>query len=153
MKHNIEFMTCNNCGAHLYPPLEVSDIGIEDYEEAFEAPPIEPEKVPTEEELAEINKARREAGLPEFASVDEWKVYYKDWASTFRANKKAEAQARHDELSRGPPKVRGLTLTEETKAFKVKGKRWKATYEETPTGWRLKCPHCNSILLEWSKGK
>jgi uncharacterized OB-fold protein len=40
MKHNIEFMTCNNCGAHIYPPTEVSDIGIEDYEEVFEAPPV-----------------------------------------------------------------------------------------------------------------
>jgi hypothetical protein len=151
MKHNIEWLTCNNCGAHIYPPTEVSDIGIEDYEESFEAPPVEPEKLPTDVELAEINKARREAGLPEFASVDEWVAYYKDWAANFRADRKALAQARHDELSRGPPKLRGLTLTEETKAFKVKGKRWKAAYEETGTGWRLKCPHCNTTLLEWTR--
>jgi len=36
MKHNIEFMTCNNCGAHIYPPTEVSDVGIDDYEDVFQ---------------------------------------------------------------------------------------------------------------------
>jgi hypothetical protein len=148
MKHSIEWIICNACGACIYPPTEVSDVGIEDYEEVFEAPPSEPEKLPTDEELAEINKARREAGLTEFASVQDWVAYYKDWARNFRNERKALAQTRQNELR--PPKVKGLTLVEEAKAFKLVGKRWKAVYEEKETGWRLKCPHCNTVLLEWS---
>jgi len=151
MKHKILWMVCGSCGAYLFPPPEVSDVGQEDYEEVFEAPPVEPEKVPTEEELTEINKAREEAGLPPFGSVDEWVTYYKDWARNFRANVKSKAQKRLDELSKGPPKVRGLQIVEEAKAFKVKGKRWKAVYEETETGWRLKCPHCGFVTLEWKR--
>jgi transcription elongation factor Elf1 len=151
MKHNIEWIVCSNCGAHIYPPVEVSDMGIEDYEEIFEAPSVEPERLPSDAELAEINRARREAGLPEFASVGEWVAYYRDWAVKFRADRRAMAQARCDELSGEPPKLRGLTVVEELKAFKVIGKRWRAVYEETSAGWRLKCPRCNSILLEWMR--
>jgi hypothetical protein len=151
MKHNIEWIICSSCGAHIYPPVEVSDIGIEDYEEIFEAPSVEPERLPSDAELAEINRARREAGLSEFASVDDWKAYYKDWAVKFRADRRAMAQARCDDLSRGAPKLIGLTVVEELKGFKVRGKRWKAVYEEIGTGWRLKCPHCNATLLEWMR--
>jgi len=150
-KLKIEWQICPNCGAYLFPPLEVSDVGKEDYEEIFEAPPVEPEKVPTEEELAEINKAREEAGLPPFATVDDWVADYKVRAENFRKNIAAKAQSRHDELRKGPPKVRGLQIVEEAKAFKVKGKRWKAVYEETETGWRLKCPHCGYVTLEWKR--
>jgi len=151
MKLKLEWQICPNCGAHLFPPLEVSDIGKEDYEEVFDAPQLEPEHIPTDEELAEINKTREEVGLPPFATVDDWVSYYKDWAGNFRKNVAAKAQARHGELSKGPPKVRGLQIIEEAKAFRVKGKRWKAVYEETETGWRLRCPHCNTITLEWRK--
>jgi hypothetical protein len=145
-------MVCNSCGTHLYPPTEVSDMGIEDYEEVFEAPPVKPDHVPTDEELAEINRERREAGLTEFKSADDWVAYYKDWATKFREDRRGEAQARYGELGGEPPKLRDLAIVEEDRAFKVKGKRWKAAYEETPTGWRLRCVNCNAVLLEWSRG-
>jgi hypothetical protein len=145
MKYKIEWIECITCGAHIYPPSEVSDIGIEDYVETFEAPPLEPERIPAGEELAEMNKARREAGLKELASVEDWMAEYKQWATSFRENVRARAQERFEELK---GKVRDLTLVEEEKTFKIVGKRHKAVYEETEAGWRLKCPLCDMVLIE-----
>ena len=147
MKHNIEWMICSSCGAHLYPPIEVSEIGVRDYEEAFEAPPIEPTVVPTAEGLAEINRARRELNLSEFRSVDEWIDYYRDWAKAFREEVRRQALTRRDELA---GKLEDLSVIEEAEAFKTKGKRWEAVYEETPTGWRLKCPRCGALTLTFT---
>lgn len=151
MKHNIVSQVCAGCGACLYPPLEVSDIGVQGYEEVLEAPSVEPEAIPTDEELAEINKAREETGLLPFASIDEWGSDYRSWAQDFRHLVRSRAQGRYDELSKGPPKVRGLQVVEEAKVFRVKGRRWKAIYEETEVGWRLKCPKCDFITLEWRR--
>jgi len=147
MKHNIEWMICSGCGAYLYPPKVVSEIGLESYEEIFEVPPVEPVRVPSAEELAEINRGRREAALPEFRSADEWKTHYEKWALAFRKDVEARVRAEYDRLR---DKLRDLTVVEEEEAFRLKGKRWEAVYEGTPTGWKLRCPKCNAVALEWS---
>ncbi len=146
MKHKIEWIECSSCGAHIYPPEEVSDIGIEDYVETFEAPSLEPEWIPTGEELVETNKFRRETGFEELASVEDWIAEYREWATSFRESVRTRAQERFEVLK---GKVRDLTMIEEEKAFKIVGKRHRAVYEETETGWRLKCPLCDMVLIEW----
>jgi len=148
MKHKIECIECNSCGAHIYPPSEVSNVGAEDYIETFEAPPLEPELIPAGEELAEMNKARREAELKELATIEDWIAEYRQWATSFRESVRTRAQERFEELK---SKVRDLTMMEEEGAFKIIGKRHKAVYEETETGWRLKCPLCDMVLIEWSR--
>jgi hypothetical protein len=148
MKHKVEWIECNSCGAHIYPPSEVSDIGIEDYVETFEAPSLEPEWIPTGEELAEMNKTRKEAGLKELTTIEDWIAEHRQWATSFRESVRTRAQERFEELKN---KVRDLTVVEEEKAFKIVGKRYKAVYEETETGWRLKCPLCDMVLIEWSR--
>jgi len=148
MKHKIEWIECSSCGARIYPPLEVSDIGIEDYVETFEAPPLEPEWIPSESELAEMYKARKEAGLKELASIEDWIAEYRQWATSFKESVRARAQERFEELK---GKVRDLTMIDEEGDFKIIGKRHKAVYEETETGWRLKCPLCDMVLIEWSR--
>jgi len=145
--HNIEWIVCVNCGTYIYPPLEVSSMGMEDYIETFAVPPAEPKKIPTDEELAEINRARRDIGLAEFRDVEEWKAYYRDWAAAFRGNVRATVEKRFDELREH---LRELNVVEEDEAFKIIGKRYKAVYEETAVGWRLRCPKCDAILLECS---
>jgi hypothetical protein len=148
MKHKIEWIKCNSCGAHIYPPTEMSDIGIEDYVETFETPPLEPEQIPSENEFIEMNKARKKAGLKELATIEDLIVEYKQWATSFRENARTRAQERFEELK---GKVRDLTLVEEEKSFKIVGKRHKAVYEETETGWKLKCPLCSVVLIEWAR--
>ena len=148
MKHKIKWIECNSCGAHIYPPSEVSDIGIEDYVETFEAPPLEPELIPSDEKLAEMNKVRKEAGLKELASIEDWIAEYRQWATSFKESVRARAQERFEELK---GKVRDLTMIDEEGDFKIIGKRHKAVYEETETGWRLKCPLCDMVLIEWSR--
>lgn len=151
LKHNIVSQICKECGVYLFPPTEVSVIGQEIYEEVFVAPVVEPAKMPTTEELIEINKAREEARLLPFASVDEWASDYRSWAQDFRALVESRAQDRHAELGKGAPKVKELQIVEEAKAFKVVGKRWRAVYEETEAGWRTKCPKCGFVTLEWAR--
>jgi len=145
MKLNVVCMECIKCGAMSYPPSDVSDVGQEIYEEVFDAPPLEPEGLPTPEELANINKGRREAGLPEFRDVADWAREYRAWASGFRADVKARAQARLAELK---AKLREAELVEEPKAFRIRGRRHLAALEGLERGWRLKCPVCGAQLVE-----
>jgi len=145
-RHNVEWMVCNNCGAHLCPPKDVSDVGVEDYVESFEVPLEEPERLPTDEELAEINKARRERGLPELSSLDEWASEYRKWASEFRESARATARRRFEELQ---GRLKELAVVEEAREIKVVGKRWEALYEEVEGGWRLRCPRCGAVVLEY----
>ncbi len=146
LKHNVVWQICSDCGALLYPPTEVSVIGEEDYEEVYEAP--EPDKTITDEELAKINKDR-ETPL----TKQEWIEGYRLWAQAFRDEVRAKAQARHDALVKGAPKVKGLRIDEEAKSFKVVGKRWEAIYESTEKGWELHCPNCDTMTLKWELAK
>ena len=148
MKHSIEWIICSSCGAYIYPPTDVSEVGVVEYEEVFEVPPANPRKTPTPEELSEINRARREAKLPEFRNVGEWVEYYRDWAVEFRRDVEARAKARLEELTQ---KLEEVRIVEEDEAFRIRGRRYPAVYEPTEKGWRLKCPICSSTLLEWSK--
>lgn len=143
LKHNIVSQTCPECDTYLYPPIEVSVIGQEDYEETFNAP--EPDKTITDAELEEINKDR-ETSL----TKQEWIEGYRFWAQAQRNEVRAKAQTRHDDLAKGAPEIKGLRITEEAKAFKVKGKRWKAVYVPIKKGWELHCPNCGTMTLKWT---
>ena len=145
MKLNVVCMECIKCGAMSCPPSDVSDVGREAYEEAFDAPPLEPEGLPTPEGLANINRARREAGLPEFRDAADWAREYRAWASGLRADVRARAQARLAELK---AKLREAELAEEPKAFRVRGRRHLAALETFERGWRLRCPICGAQLVE-----
>jgi hypothetical protein len=141
MKLNVVCMECAKCGAMSYPPSDTSDVGQEIYEEAFDAPPLEPECLPTPEGLAVLNRIRRKAGLPEFKDVADWADDYRRQASALRAEAKAKAQARL-------AKLREAELAEEPRAFKVVGRRYLAVLENFERGWRLKCPVCGAQLME-----
>ena len=144
MKVNVEWQICR-CGAHLFPPKAVSDVGVEDYEEVYEVPPIEPDRVPSQEELAKINEGRRRLGLPELRSVEEWREAYREWATDFRRRAEAAARARLSELM---DKLRDPAVVVEDGAIRVRGKRFEAIYEPTERGWRLRCPRCGFVTLE-----
>lgn len=148
LKHNVVCQICPECDTYLYPPTEVSVIGQEDYDETYEAP--EPEKTITDAELTEINENRAEQELPPLTK-EEWEAGYRLWAQAFRDEVRARAQARHDDLAEGPPKIKELRIDEETKSFKVVGKRWKAVYVPIEKGWELHCPNCSSMTLKWER--
>jgi len=145
MKLNVVCMECVKCGAMSCPPSDVSDVGQEIYEEAFDAPPLEPEGLPTDEELKAINEARRAAGLPEFKDVGEWASEYRRWAASYREGRRGEALQRLSEL-RG--KLKEVDVAEEPKAFRIRGRRHLAALEGFERGWRLKCPVCGAQLVE-----
>ncbi|GAI17400.1 unnamed protein product, partial [marine sediment metagenome] len=94
--------------------------------------------------------SRVEYELPPL-TLEEWIEEYRSSAQDFRAIVKARAQSRCDNLAKGAPKVKGLRLADEAKAFKMKGKRWKAVYEPTENGWKLRCPNCGIMTLMWER--
>ena len=93
-----------------------------------------------------MNKTRKEAGLKEFTTIEDWIAEYRQWVTLFRESVRARTQEKFEELK---DKVRDLTMIEEQKTIKITGKRHRAVYEETETGWRLKCPLCDMVLIEW----
>lgn len=148
LKHNIVCQICPKCDTYLYPPTEVSVIGQEDYEESFRAP--ESEKMITSEKLAKINEGRAEQELL-LLTKEEWEEGYRLWTQTFRNEVRTKAQTRHDDLVKGAPKIKELRIIEETRAFKVVGKRWRAVYVPIEKGWELHCPNCGTMTLKWEQ--
>jgi hypothetical protein len=144
MKLGIGYIECINCGAYIFPPNDVSDVGIEIYEEKYDVPPIDPkpEWIPS---LDEINRARQRGGLKPYASIDEWIADYRTWSINFRNDVKGKANSRLIELSN---KIRDAQIVEEDEAIKIIGKRYQAVVGEFERGWRLRCPNCNSVLVE-----
>jgi len=145
MKVNIECIECINCGTLSFPPAEASDVGIENYEEEYYVPPHEPIWVPSQKDLDEINKARQQAGLQPYKSVDEWTADYKAQVTSFRNDVKNKANNRLTELSK---KIRDAQIIEEDTAIRIVGKRYQAIIETFERGWRLRCPNCNYVLVE-----
>jgi hypothetical protein len=145
MKLNVVCMECIKCGAMSYPPSDVSDVGQEIYEEVFDAPPLEPERLLADEELKAINKARRAAGLPEFKDVGEWASEYRKWAASYRESRREEALQRLSELK---GRLKEVDVAEEAKAFRIRGRRHLAVLETFERGWRLRCPVCGAQLVE-----
>jgi hypothetical protein len=45
-------------------------------------------------------------------------------------------------------KLREASMTEEPKAFRIRGRRHLAVLERFENGWRLKCPICGAQLIE-----
>ena len=145
MKHNIEWMICISCGTHSFPPKDISDVGIETYEEKYNVPPINPKWIPSQKDLDEINRARQQEGLKPYASIDDLIADYKAWATSFRNDVKAKANNRLTELSN---KIKDAQIIEEDEAIRIVGKRYQAVIETFERGWRLRCPNCNYVLVE-----
>jgi hypothetical protein len=145
VKVNVVCIECIKCGAMIFPPSDVSDFGQEVYEEVIEVPPLEPERSPTDEELKAINEARSAMGLPKFKDAREWLSYYKAWATSYRDGKRSEAEKRLSELK---AKLKEVELVEEDKAIRIRGRGHRAILESVERGWRLKCPICDSVLIE-----
>jgi DNA repair exonuclease SbcCD ATPase subunit len=140
-------MVCPKCGSHLYPPSEVSSIGVEDYEEVYPVMPLKPEKPPTEEDLYALNKETKQL-IRIYPSIDDFIKEYTNLAKTTREQALSEARKKLEELK---DKLRDIQLIEEDKAIKLKGKRFKAVYVKNPVGWTLKCPNCNTTLINFTK--
>jgi hypothetical protein len=138
-------MECINCGTYSFPPRDISDVGIEIYEEKYDVPPINPKQewIPN---LDDINRARQQAGLRPYASIDDWIADYRAWATSFRNDVKAKANSRLTELSN---KIKDAQIIEEDTAIKIVGKRYQAVIETFEKGWRLRCPNCNAVLVEY----
>jgi len=129
MKYGIEWIVCINCQTHSYPPSDVSDVGIEDYEEVYEVPSLalyDKVSVASEEERERLSKA-------------------KEWALNYREEVKNNAEKRLQELI---GKIKDAQLVEEETAIKIVGKRYQAILETFENGWKLKCPNCNYVLVE-----
>jgi len=146
MKLGIGYIECVNCGVYIFPPKEASDVGIETYEEKYDVPPVNPKQewIP---DLDDINKTRQRANLKPYAGIDEWIADYKAWATSFRKDVKNKANSRLTELSK---KIRDAQIIEEDEAIKIIGKRYQANIDTFENGWRLKCPNCDSLLVECS---
>jgi hypothetical protein len=142
MKLGIGYIECINCRTYIFPPKDISDVGIETYEERYDVPPINPKQIPN---LDNINKARQQAGLEPYASIDDWIADYKAWATSFRNDVKTKANSRLAELSN---KIRDAQIIEEDEAIKIVGKRYQAVIETFERGWKLRCPNCNYVLVE-----
>jgi hypothetical protein len=145
MKLGIGYIECINCGTYIFPPKDASDVGIENYEEEYYVPPLNPVWIPSQKDLDDINKARQEAGLQPYKSVDEWVADYKKVAINFRNDVKNKANSRLAELSK---KIRDAQIIEEDTAIRIVGKRYQAIIETFERGWRLRCPNCNYVLVE-----
>jgi len=145
MKLGIGYIECINCWTYISPPKDASDVGIENYEEKYDVPPLNPVWIPSQKDLDEMNKARQQDGLKPYASITEWIADYKSWATSFRNDVKGKANSRLTELSK---KIRGAQIVEEDTAIRVIGKRYQAVIETFERGWRLKCPNCNALLVE-----
>jgi hypothetical protein len=148
MKHKIEWMICINCGTHSFPPKDISDVGIEIYEERYDAPPIDPKWTPSQKDLDEINRARQQAGLKPYASIDDWIADYKAWATNVRNDVKTKANNRLIELSK---KIKDAQIVEEDEVIRIVGKRYQAIIETFERGWKLRCPNCNAVLAEYRR--
>jgi hypothetical protein len=145
MKLGIGYIECINCGMYSFPPKDVSDVGIEYYEEKYDVPPLNPVWIPSQKDLDDINKVRQQAGLKPYASVDDWIADYKAWATNFRNDVKNKANSKLAELSN---KIRDAQIIEEDEAIRIVGKRYQAVIETFERGWRLRCPNCNYVLVE-----
>jgi hypothetical protein len=142
MKLGIGYIECINCGLYILPTKDVSDVGIETYEEKYDVPPINPKQIPN---LDDINNARQQAGLKPYASIDDWIADYRTWATSFRNDVKNKVNSRLAELSN---KIRDAQIIEEDEAIRIVGKRYQAVIETLERGWRLRCPNCNYVLVE-----
>ena len=140
-------MVCPNCGLHVYPPSEVSAVGVEEYEEVYPAPPLTPKTPPTEEDLYVLDKKTGERKRL-YPSIDDFLKEYATWAKSLREQVLSEARRRFEELK---GKLRDLELVEEDEAFRVRGRRFKAEYVKSPVGWTLKCPNCGQTLITFTK--
>jgi|YelNatPaOPRAMG01_1025707.scaffolds.fasta_scaffold78628_4 rubrerythrin len=126
---NIRWMECANCKTHSYPPSDVSDVGVEDYEEVYEVPSLamyDKRSVTSEEERKRLSEA-------------------KTWALNYRNEVKNKVTKRFQELI---GKVKNAQLVEEDDVIKIVGKRYQAILEKFENGWRLKCPNCGFTLVE-----
>jgi len=141
MKLGIGYIECINCGTYIFPPKDASDVGIENYEEEYDVPPLNPVWIPSQKDLDDINKTRQEISLKPYASIDEWIADYKAWATSLRNDVKSKLT----ELSK---KIRNAQIVEEDTVIRIIGKRYQATIETFERGWRLKCPNCNALLVE-----
>jgi hypothetical protein len=144
IKVNITDLECTKCGAYLYPPREVSDVGVEQYEDVIDAR-LEVDYIPTVRDLEEINRLRDGSRWPKLASIDDWISERKEFLLKFREVKRQEAQRRFEELK---GKLQDLELVEEPHAFKIRGRRSLAVLELLERGWRLRCPFCETQLAE-----
>lgn len=118
-----------NCKTHNYPPSDVSDVGVEDYEEVYEVPSLtqyDKISVVSEEERKLLDEA-------------------KTWALNYRNEVKDKVTKKFQELT---GKVKDVQLVEEDTAIKIVGKRYQAVLEKFDNGWRLKCPNCGFTLVE-----
>jgi rubrerythrin len=145
MKYNILYIECISCGTLIFPPKDVSDIGIESYEERYEVPSFNPKTVPTLEDLDSINKVRQEQRIQPYKSIDDWLADYKEWVINFRNDVKSKANSRLIELNN---KILDAQIIEEDEAIRIIGKRYQAVLEKFDNGWRLKCPNCGFTLVE-----
>jgi len=147
MKLGIGYIECINCGTYIFPPKDASDVGIENYEEKYDVPPMNPKQewIPSQKDLDEINKARQQAGLKLHASIDDWIADYRAWATGFRNDVMNKANSRLTELSK---KIKNAKIVEEDEAIKIVGKRYQAVIESSEKGWRLRCPNCSYVLVE-----
>jgi hypothetical protein len=147
MKLGIGYIKCINCGIHIFPPKDVSDVGIEIYEEKYDVPLINPreEWIP---DIDKINDERRQAGLKPYKSIDEWIADYKNWAISFRNDVKSKANNRLAELNE---KIKDAQIIEKDETIKIVGKRYEAVLEIFDNSWKLKCPNCDYVLAkcEW----
>jgi hypothetical protein len=147
MKLGIGYIECINCGTYIFPPKDASDVGIETYEERYDVPPTNPKQewIPSQKDLDDINKARQQAGLKPYASIDDWIADYRTWVTSFRNDVKNKANNRLTELSK---KIRDAQIIEEDTAIRIIGRRYQAVIETFERGWRLRCPNCNAVLVE-----
>jgi hypothetical protein len=145
MKLGIGYIECINCGAYIFPPKDASDVGIENYEERYDVLPLNLVWIPSQKDLDEINEARKQAGLNPYASIDDWIADYKAQATSFREEVKSKVNNRLAELSK---KIIDAQVVEEDVAIRIVGKRYQAVIETFESGWRLRCPNCNYVLVE-----
>jgi rubrerythrin len=129
MKYSIEWMECMNCKTHSYPPSDVSDVGVEDYEEVYEVPSLA-----RYDRISAVSEEERKL-------LDEAKT----WALNYRNEVKDKVTKKLQELT---SKVKDVRLVEEDEAIKIVGKRYQAVLEKFDNGWRLKCPNCGFTLVE-----
>jgi hypothetical protein len=147
MRDNIYDIECINCGIYTYPPSEVSDVGKEDYVEIYEIPTLTPDKMPTEKDLDAINSLLKAQGKSIVYSIDDWIADYNKWLSEYKNEVKKIAEQRVQEIQ---TKLVDVQIVEEENAIKIIGKRYKAKLQVFENGWRLKCPNCDSLLVECS---
>jgi broad specificity phosphatase PhoE len=129
MKYNIEWMECINCKTHSYPTSDVSDVGVEDYEEVYEVPSLA-----QYDKMSAVSEEERK-----------WLDEAEAWVLNYRNEVMNRAEKRLQELI---GKVKDVQLVEEDTAIRIIGKRYQAVLEKFDNEWRLKCPNCGYTLIE-----